>query len=85
MYLLVCCFLKKNLNASRPFEHPPVGGENVKTFRSDHTLQIQNLFMAFKRVPRWQEHWVNGIVPGINPPLCCILTLIAMQEHQKKT
>ena len=29
------------------------GGKNVKTFRWDHRLQIQNLFMAFKRVPRW--------------------------------
>ena len=25
--------LKKNLNASRPSEHPSVGGESVKTFR----------------------------------------------------
>ena len=27
------------------------GGNNVKTFRWDHRLQIQNLFVAFKRVP----------------------------------
>ena len=46
--------LKKNLKASRPSEHPPVRGKNVKTFRWDHGLQIQNLFMAFYRVPRWQ-------------------------------
>ena len=26
-------FLKKNLNASRPSEHPPVRGEIVKTFK----------------------------------------------------
>ena len=45
--------LKKNLNASRPSEHPSVGGGNVKTFRWDHRLQRQNFFMAFKRVPRW--------------------------------
>ena len=38
--------LKKNLNASRPSEHPPVRGENVKTFRGGHRLQRQNLFMA---------------------------------------
>ena len=31
-----CLFLEKNLNASRPSEHPPVRGENVKTFRWDH-------------------------------------------------
>ena len=32
---------------------PQLGGENVKTFRLDQRLQIQNLFMAFKRVLRW--------------------------------
>ena len=46
-------YLKKNLNASRTPEHPPVRGKNVKTFRWDHRLQIQNIFMAFNRVPRW--------------------------------
>ena len=50
---LLLSFLKKHLNASRPSEHPPVRGENVKTFRWDHRPQIQNLFMAFKRVPLW--------------------------------
>ena len=41
------------LNAPSPSEHPPVKGENVKTFRWDHhRLQIQSLFKAFKRVPR---------------------------------
>ena len=30
---------------------PRVGRKNVKTFRWDQRLQIQNLFMAFKRVP----------------------------------
>ena len=44
--------LKKNLNAPRPSEHPPVRGKNVKTFRWDHRLQRRNLFMAFKRVSR---------------------------------
>ena len=43
--------VKKNLNASRPSEHPPVKGENVKTFGWDQRLQIQNLPMAFERVP----------------------------------
>ena len=42
---------KKNLNASRPSEHAPVRGGNVKTFRWNHRLQKrQNLFIAFKRV-----------------------------------
>ena len=45
--------LKKNLNAPRPSEHPPVREENVEMFRWDSRLQIQNLFMVFKRVPRW--------------------------------
>ena len=44
-------FLKKNLSASRPSEHPPVRGGNIKTFKWDHRLQRPNLFMAFKRVP----------------------------------
>ena len=35
-----CGILKKNQNAPRPSEHPPVRGENVKTFRWDHRLQI---------------------------------------------
>ena len=32
---------------------PQSGGKNVKTFRWDHRLQIQSLFMALKRVPLW--------------------------------
>ena len=55
-------FLKKNQNASRPSEHPPVRGGNVKTFRWDQSLQIQNLFMAFKRVPRWKNVFVLFVV-----------------------
>ena len=43
--------LKKNLNASRPSEHPPVRGKNVKTFRWDHRLQKENLFMAINGFP----------------------------------
>ena len=47
-------FLKKNLNACRPSEHPPViRGGNIKTFWWGHRLQRQNLFMALKRIPRW--------------------------------
>ena len=33
--------LKKNLNTSRPSEHPPVRGKNLATFRWDHRLQRQ--------------------------------------------
>ena len=52
----LCCrgsTLKKNLDASRPSEHPPVRKKNAKTFRWDHRLQIHNLFVAFKGVPQW--------------------------------
>ena len=48
--VLFCCFLL--------FERKIItrlvvkGKNNVKTFRWDHRLQIQNLFMAFKRIPR---------------------------------
>ena len=41
---VVGCCLKKNQNAPR-------GGGNVKLFWLNQRLQIQNLFMAFKRVP----------------------------------
>ena len=67
------CF-KENLNASRPSEHPPVKGENVKTLRWDHRLQRQNILMTFNRVPRWWWYWVNSIISGRNPPLFCTLT-----------
>ena len=34
-------YLKKNLNAPRPFDHPPVrGGNEKKTFRRNYRLQI---------------------------------------------
>ena len=33
---------------------PQSGGKHVKTFRWDHGLQLQNLFIAFKQViPLW--------------------------------
>ena len=44
--------LKKNMNASRPSEHPPVRGENVKTFSGwyHNRLQRQNLFSWYLNV-----------------------------------
>ena len=42
-------FLKKNLSASRPSEHPPVRRENVETFRWDHRLQRPNLFHGIQK------------------------------------
>ena len=32
-------------------EHPTQGGKCQNSYRWDHRLQIQNIFMAFKRVP----------------------------------
>ena len=43
--------LKKKLEASRLSEHPPVRGENVKMFRWDHRLQIQNLLWHLNGFP----------------------------------
>ena len=46
------CF-KKNQTTPRPSEHPPVMGEKMsKRLGGIKRLQIQNLFMAFKQVPR---------------------------------
>ena len=45
--------LKKNQTTPRPSEHPPVMGEKMsKRLGGIKRLQIQNLFMAFKQVPR---------------------------------
>ena len=38
-------FKDKSERIYRPSEHPPVRGKNVKTFRRDHRVQRQNLFM----------------------------------------
>ena len=47
------CCLKKNQTTRRPSEHPPVmGGKMSKRLGGIKRLQIQNLFMAFKQVPR---------------------------------
>ena len=49
-------YLKKNQNATRPSEHPPVrgGGGMSKRLGGIKGCKLQNLFMAFKRVPRWK-------------------------------
>ena len=75
---------------ARPSEHPPVRGKNVKTFRWDHRLLKQNLFVAFKRVPLRMVGVTSGQQYNIGekpPPLYCVhlLTLIAMQGHQKNS
>ena len=59
----VVLFINKNLNASRHSEHPPVRGKNVKRFiRWDHRLQMQNLFMVFKRVGSPNNDDINTVV-----------------------
>ena len=48
---------KENLNAPRPSEHPPVRGENIKTFiRWDHRLQIQII------------SWVGSVIEQVELP-----------------
>ena len=37
-FLTGTLYFKKNQDAPRPSEHPPVRGKNVKTFRWDHRL-----------------------------------------------
>ena len=65
---------------------PQSGGKNVKTLRWDHRLQIQNLFMAFKRVRSpmvvtlGQQYNI-----GEKPTVLLHITLIAMQGHQKNS
>ena len=50
--MAVKTYLMKNLNPSGLSGHPPVRGKFLKRLGGIIRLQIQNLFMAFKRVPR---------------------------------
>ena len=53
LFTVTVLYLKKNQNTPRPSEHPPVMGEKMsKRLGGIKRLQIQNLFMAFKQVPR---------------------------------
>ena len=53
VFSLRIVFLKKNQTTPRPSEHPLVmGGEMSKRLGGIKRLQIQNLFMALKQVPR---------------------------------
>ena len=56
-----------------PKAKTPVRGEKIpkRLGGIKERLQIQNLFMEFKRVPRWKEHWVS-IMSGRSPPLYCL-------------
>ena len=72
------CF-KKNQTTHRPSAHPPVSGEKMsKRLGGIKRLQIQNLFMAFKQVPRRRSHWVHNIMSGRNPP---VILYIYINRH----
>ena len=82
--LVLIPLLKKNQNTPRPSEHPPVMGEKMsKRLGGIKRLQIQNLFMTFKQVPRCRQHWVHSIMSGRNPPLYCTFTLIAKANQRQ--
>ena len=53
LYRIILYFKEKIRARLDLLSIPQSGGKNVKTFRWDQRLQIQNLFMAFERVPRW--------------------------------
>ena len=88
-----CCMLHRYiifncLKRNRPSEHPPVRGENVKTFRWDHRLQRQNLFMAFKRVPLCMVVTLGQLYNVGEKPTVILYTYInrhAGTPHQNKT
>ena len=83
-----CCCLKKNLNASRPSEHPPVKEKNVKTFGLGGIIGCKD------KTSSWhlngfpdRSNIGSSIVSGIDHPYVVHFTftlLIAMQEHQTK-
>ena len=53
---------KENQNTPRPSEHPPVtGGKMSKRLGEIKRLQIQNLFMAFKKIPRFVSAWFRQV------------------------
>ena len=55
--------VKKNLNASRPSEHPPVRGENVKTFRWDHRLQYKTSCCNLSFLAKNKDSATMAMVP----------------------
>ena len=59
--MCLCLCLKINLNASRPSEHPPVMGENVKTFLWDdntHTYIVGGMIACKDKTSSW--HFLIG-------------------------
>ena len=75
VYCALYSFLQHSVcNAPRPSEHLPVRGENVKTFKWDQRLQIQNLFpfiLDIKFVGRTSRGHTGGRSHRIShPPFC---------------
>ena len=72
---------KKNLNASKPSEHPPQVEECLKVKVGTLAVETKPLH-GFKRVPQCNYHRVESIISGRSPPLYCTLKLISTQGYQ---
>ena len=55
----------------------------MSTFRWDHRLQYKTSSWHLDGFPNGSNIGVNSVMSGRNPPLCCTLPLIAMQEHEE--
>ena len=69
-------FLKKNQNAPRPSEHPPVRGKKMsKRFGGIKGCK-------YKTSSWFPDMEINSVLSGRNPPLYCTLIFISMHSHQ---
>ena len=76
--------LKKNQNAPRPSSIPQSGGKNVKTFRWDHRLQYKTSSWRLNKFPYGSNLGSTVKHRGeAHRYTVHLLTLIAMQGHQK--
>ena len=81
-------FLRGNIiytkyKAPKPSEHPP-SGEKISNDLGWNIGCRDKTLHYIKMISSCQSHRVNSTISGINPPLCCILTLITIQGHQNK-
>ena len=73
--------LKKNLNTSRPSEHPPVRGKMSKRLGGIVGCKIKEKTSSWHLI----GFPVKSTMPRRNPTFyCSTLTSIAMQRHQAK-
>ena len=77
-----CCCLKKNLDASRPSEHPPVKEKNVKTF------SLGGIIGCKDKTSSWHLNGFpdgrnigSSIISGRNPPLLCCTLNFYINRH----